>query len=342
MIPALVLTAGLATRLRPLSLVRAKAALPVAGDPLIRHILRRLAAGGVTDAVLNLHHLAHTITGILGDGADGVRVRYSWEVPVLGSAGGPRRALPLLAASPFLIVNGDTLTNVDVGALAADHRQSGALVTMAVVPNAEPEKYGGVVVESDGTVTGFTRRLSPTSPFDRRRVTQSNVEGSKVRSAEQTYHFVGVQVADAEAFVSLPDNVPSESVAERYPALIAARRGSVRAFVTSAEFFDIGTPGDYLSTSLLLGTRDSESRIPNPESRFIGARTQIASDARIEDSILWDDVQVEANARLRRCIVTDGVRVPAGLSCENATIRIANGALTGGERLVGALAVGSL
>jgi mannose-1-phosphate guanylyltransferase len=349
MIPALVLTAGLATRLRPLSLVRAKAALPVAGDPLIRHILRWLAGGGVTDAVLNLHHLAHTITGILGDGTDGVRVRYSWEVPVLGSAGGPRHALPLLGASPFLIVNGDTLTNVDIGSLVANHRQSGALVTMAVVPNVEPEKYGGVVVESDGTVTGFAKRRSRTS---------------KVRAAEQTHHFVGVQVAEAEAFVSLPDNVPSESVAERYPALIAAQRGSVRAFVTSAEFFDIGTPRDYLSTSLFLGIRDSgfgirhansvshvesESRIPNPESRFpipesrfLGARTRIASDARIEDSVLWDDVQVEANARLRRCIVTDGVRVPAGLSCENATIRIANGALTDGERLVGDLAVGSL
>jgi mannose-1-phosphate guanylyltransferase len=357
MIPALVLTAGLATRLRPLSLVRAKAALPVAGDPLIRHILRWLAASGVTDAVLNLHHLAHTITGIVGDGADGVRVRYSWEVPVLGSAGGPRRALAVLGTSPFLIANGDTLTNVDVTALVADHRQSGALVTMAVVPNAEPEKYGGVVVESDGTVTGFAKRLSRTSPFDTLRATPNNVEGSKVRSAEQTYHFVGVQVAEAGAFASLPDNVPSESVAERYPALLAARRGSVRAFVTSAEFFDIGTPGDYLGTSLLLGTRDSgfgtriansesrilsESRIPNPESRFVGARTRIASDARIEDSVLWDDVEVGANARIRRCIVTDGVRVPAGSSWENATIRIANGALTDEERLVGDLAVGSL
>ncbi len=343
MIPALVLTAGLATRLRPLSLVRAKAALPVAGDPLIRHILRWLAASGVTDAVLNLHHLAHTITGIIGDGADGVRVRYSWEVPVLGSAGGPRHALSLLGTSPFLIVNGDTLTNVDVTQLLADHQQSGALVTMAVVRNAEPEKYGGVVVEPDGTVTGFAKRLS---------------RASSARSAAETHLFVGVQVTETDAFASLPDNVPSESVAERYPALIAAQRGSVRAFVTTAEFFDIGTPGDYLSTSLLLGTRGSgvgiriansasrigsESRIPNPESRVLaGARTRIASDARIEDSVLWDDVEVEANARLRRCVVTDGVRVPGGSSWENATIRIADGTLADSERLVGDLAVGSL
>src|SRR6185295_10208415 len=100
MIPALVLTAGLATRLRPLSFVRAKAALPVGDQILAQRILRWLARCGVTDAILNLHHLPHTITSILGDGAaEGVRVRYSWEMPVLGSAGGPRRALPLLGAS---------------------------------------------------------------------------------------------------------------------------------------------------------------------------------------------------------------------------------------------------
>ena len=95
MIPALVLTAGLATRLRPLSLVRAKAAVPVAGTPLVLRILRQLAAAGITDAVLNLHHLPHTLAAVVGDGSDvGVRVRYSWEMPVLGSAGGPRHALP--------------------------------------------------------------------------------------------------------------------------------------------------------------------------------------------------------------------------------------------------------
>jgi NDP-sugar pyrophosphorylase family protein len=321
MIPALVLTAGLATRLRPLSLVRAKAALPVAGEPLVRRILRWLAGYGVTDAVLNLHHLPHTITGLVGDGAwDGVRVRYSWEVPLLGSAGGPRRALPLLGASPFLIVNGDTLTDVDVAALVADHRQSGALVTMAVVPNAEPAKYGGVVVESDGAVSGFAKRESRTS---------------QVRADEQSYHFVGVQVANAEAFASLPDNVPSESVAERYPALIAERRGSVRAFVTSAEFFDIGTPADYLRTSLLLSARDPRAARP-------GRRPGIDARATVEQSILWDDVEVGANVRLYRCVVTDGARVPPGSTWENATIRAANGDLTDAELLVGELAIGCI
>ncbi len=309
MIPALVLTAGLATRLRPLSFVRAKAAMPVAGQPLVQRILRWLASAGVADAVLNLHHLPETITGVVGNGAgDGLRVRYSWEMPVLGSAGGPRHALPLLGSSAFLIVNGDTLTNVDVAALVADHTRSGALVTMAVMPNTDPDKYSGLAVDATGTFTGVVSR------------------GSR----QSSYHFVGVQVAEAEAFATLPDNRPFESVRQLYPTLVATRPGSVRTFVSTAEFFDIGTPANYLNTSLAFAARESpESRIPNPESR-------------LQDCVVWDDVEVDDDARLRRCILTDGVRVPARSSWENMTIRVAHGELMETERLVGELAIGPI
>jgi len=313
MIPAIVLTAGLATRLRPLSLVRAKAAVPVAGDPLVRRILRRLAAAGVTDAVLNLHHLPHTLTGVVGDGADlGIRVRYSWEVPVLGSAGGPRRALPLLAAPTFLIVNGDTLTDVDLPALVGAHRSAGALVTMAVVPNTEPGKYGGVLVDRSGAVTGFAGR----------------------GSSQPSYHFIGVQVAEAGVFAPLAQGTPIESVGTVYPALIAARPGAVRAHVTSAEFLDIGTVDDYLRTSLLLAGRGHGS------THGRGARIDPA--ARVERSILWDDVEVGEGAVLRECVVTDGVRVPADTAWHGVTLRVPDGDLAPGERRIDGLAVASI
>src|SRR5579872_7172843 len=112
---ALVLAAGLGLRLRPLTLVRAKPAIPLAGEPLIRRILRWLASHQVTDIVVNLHHLPETITAVVGDGSDvAVAVRYSWEQPrVLGSAGGPACALPPLGRS-FFIVNGDTLSDLDL------------------------------------------------------------------------------------------------------------------------------------------------------------------------------------------------------------------------------------
>jgi NDP-sugar pyrophosphorylase family protein len=301
-IPALVLTAGLATRLRPLSLVRAKAAIPVAGRPLVSLIIERLRRAGVDEVVLNLHYLPHTITAQVGDGSHlGVRARYSWEGVVLGSAGGPRRAAPLFDASTFLVVNGDTLATVDLGLLVEHHRASGALVTLAVMPNTEPHKYGGVAATADGAMTGIVRR-GDTAP---------------------SLHFVGIQVVEAAAFQGVPADVPWESVATLYPALIAARPGSVRTADVASEFYDIGTPRDYLETCLRLGSA----------APVVGA----------VDSVLWEGVSMGSGASLRRCVVTDGVEIPAGTTWANQVIRRANGApLTAGEARIGALAVSSV
>ena len=315
MIPALVLTAGLATRLRPLSYVRAKAALPVAGQPLVRRILLHLAEAGVIDAVLNLHHLPHTLTGRIGDASDlGMRVRYSWEAPaVLGSAGGVRRALALIGATPFLVVNGDTLTDLDVGELISRHQDTDAQITMAVIPNTQPEKYGGVLVDDTGVVHGFVGRGSP----------------------ERSCHFIGVQVAEAEAFARLPDNTPHESVTALYPTLIQERTGSVRAFITGAAFMDIGTPADYLETSLTLAARE---RLTHDTGRS----PRIAGDARVERSVLWDDVEIGAGALVRECVVTDGVHVAADTSWTGVTLRVPSGELAPGERVVDGMAVAPL
>jgi len=313
MVPALVLTAGLATRLRPLSYVRAKSALPLAGIPLIRRILGSLSAAGVTDVVLNLHHLPHTLTTLVGDGSDlGLRARYSWESPVLGSAGGPKRAIPLLGSSTFLIVNGDTLTDVDLRAVVASHRESHALVTIAVVPNTEPDKYGGAIVDGDGAVTGFAKR----------------------GSAQGSFHVIGVQVAEADAFASVPADIPFESIRALYPTLIASRPGSIRVFHASAEFFDIGTPADYLDTSLRIAAREGHSNA-HASARVLGS-------ARVERSVLWDDVVVEDGVFLRECVVTDGVRVPADTSWHGVTIRTADGELAPGERRIDGLAIAPL
>ena len=307
MIPALVLTAGLATRLRPLSLVRAKAAIPVTGRPLVCLIIERLKAAGVSDVVLNLHYLPHTITGQLGDGRHlGVRLRYSWEGVVLGSAGGPKRAVPLVDASTFLVVNGDTLWSVDIEQLVARHRASGALVTLAVMPNHEPHKYGGLAATPDGVMTGIVKR-GDTAP---------------------SQHFVGVQVVEAEAFRAVPPDVPWESVAALYPALIAAQPGSVRTCAAASEFHDIGTPRDYLETCLRLAACTDTPAVAN---------------AAVRESVLWDGVSVGAGASLTRCVVTDGVAIPTGSTWSHQILRLAAAApLTAAETRIGPLAVSSI
>jgi len=237
---ALVLAAGLGTRLRPLTLTRAKPAMPIGGDPLVRRILRWLADEHVDDVVVNLHYLPHTITAIVGDGSDlGLRVRYSWEQPqILGSAGGPRRAAPIIGAPSFFVVNGDTLTDLSLAPLARDHESSGALVTIALIPNREPDRYGGACLDENGRISGFVAR----GP-----------------SAAGSYHVIGVQAAQADAFAGLKDGEPANSVRGLYEQLIAAQPGSIRGYICTARFWDIGTPEDYASTDAAFGAGGSRS-----------------------------------------------------------------------------------
>ena len=299
---ALVLTAGLGTRLEPLTSIRAKPAIPIAGTPLIRHIITRLVADGIINITLNLHHRPETVTAVVGDGSDlGARVRYSWELPrILGSAGGPRRALDIIAADRFFLINGDTISDVSLGAVAESHTRSGALVTLALVPNERYLQYGGVCLDSDGAVTGFVRR----GP-----------------SARGSFHLFGIQMVERGVFAELAAGEPVSSVGGVYDRLIEQQPGAIRGYVTRARYWDIGTVDDYWRTSITW---------PSAPLPHVGARVRLAASARVSGSILWDDIQVGEDATLEECIVTDGVEVPARSTYRRVIlVRAASGALAG-------------
>jgi NDP-sugar pyrophosphorylase family protein len=186
-----------------------------------------------------------------------------------------------------LIVNGDTLTDCDLTAVAQRHLALGARVTMAVV-EGDVQRYGGVLVDPDQRVRGFGKAVPGTRPL----------------------HFIGVQAAEAGVFASLPDDQPSETVRTIYPRLIESNPGAIRVHESGAEFLDVGTARDYISTVATIAAREQRPF-------DIGQGCHIASDARVERSILWDRVTVGAGARLTNCIVADDVVVPDGADYEN-------------------------
>ncbi len=296
--PALVLAAGLGTRLRPLTFTRAKAAAPVAGTPLICRQLRALAGAGVRDAVVNLHHRPETVAAVVGDGAAlGCRVRYSWERRVLGSAGGPRHALPLLG-DRFFIVNADTLCAVDFGALLDRHRASGAVATLAVTVHPAPRRYGAVLADPGGRVAGFA-------------------PPGAAPSADAQWHFVGIQIVEAAVFRDLPDGVPATTVGGLYDALLAAGR-PMAVHEIAGPFHDIGTPADYAAT--VRAVAEAEGR-PTVQ---IGDRSVVHPTARVERSVLWDDVVVGADCVVTDCVLADGVRLPDGAVLEGRAVAPGN------------------
>ena len=276
------MTAGLGTRLDPLTRLVAKAAVPLGNATLVERVLDWLRREGVRDTVLNLHHLPHTITRVVGDGAHlGIRTRYSWEQRVLGSAGGPRRALPLLDAETFFIVNGDTLCDFSLAEMLDAHRSSGADVTLALVPNPAPDHYNGIVLDDDGRVTGW--------------LPKGRAHGS--------WHFIGVQVARASVFAGLADGVPAESVTGIYQALLS-QPGRLRGFRPSTAFLDVGTPRDYLRAALSLPEASGRA---NTNVVWHGAVVDERSD--LAHCIVAGDVRVPAGFTARHSVI-----VPAAIA----------------------------
>ena len=302
--PVLVLAAGLGTRLRPLTNVRAKPAVPVAGRPLVTRVLEWLAAQGVADAVLNLHHRPETIARVVGHGeAAGVRVRYSWEPVILGSGGGPRQALPLLGPR-FFIVNGDTLTTLSLRALAETHARTRAAVTLAVVPHPDPDRYGGVLVADDSRVRGFARA-----------------------GGGPAAHFVGVQLVEATVFADLPAGRPAATIGGLYDRLLALPEdessGVIRAHRCEDDFLDVGSPADYLAASLAVARREGHEAPP------AGSGSTIHPTASLNRTAIWDRARVGADCRLDECIVADDVSLPAGTVLRRRICVPAEAAATG-------------
>jgi MurNAc alpha-1-phosphate uridylyltransferase len=174
---AMILAAGRGERMRPLSDTTPKPLLAVGGVPLIVRQIRRLAAAGVTDVVINAAHLADRLVDALGDGrAHGIAIRWSREPAPLEAAGGIATALPLLPAGPVLVVSGDLWTAYDYARLlprartiAADPAQ--ARVHLVMVPNPAFHPRGDFVLHEGvpgriGTGPGPTRTYGNIGLFD--------------------------------------------------------------------------------------------------------------------------------------------------------------------------------
>lgn len=153
----MILAAGMGNRLRPLTDRMPKPLIEVGGQPLIAYPLALVRAAGITDVVINLHHLGAQLRDALGDGTRyGVSIRYSEEDPILDTGGGIKRAEPLLGASRFVVLNSDTICDVDLRDVIAWHTARGALATMVLRPDREAAtRYGVIEIDRAARIRRF-------------------------------------------------------------------------------------------------------------------------------------------------------------------------------------------
>jgi mannose-1-phosphate guanylyltransferase/mannose-1-phosphate guanylyltransferase/phosphomannomutase len=157
----MVLAAGLGTRLRPITYAMPKPMVPVANRPVMEHIVRLLAGHGFEEAIANLHWFPQTIEGHFGDGSDfGLELSYSREEQLLGTSGGVRNAAGFLGDS-FLVISGDALTDIDLGAMRSFHESHDGVATLATKRVSDTSQFGVAITGADGRIQGFQEKPDP-------------------------------------------------------------------------------------------------------------------------------------------------------------------------------------
>jgi NDP-sugar pyrophosphorylase family protein len=322
----MILAAGYGTRLWPLTIDRAKPALPFMGRPLVGYVAEYLARYGCRDIAVNLHHRPESVRAALGDGSRfGVRLNYIEEPTILGTSGALDNARTFFEHETFVVINGKIATDIDLGAALCTHRETRALATLVLRPNVERERYSTVQVR-DGCVRGFGSAppalesdnagdaISVSTKDEGDRVSKVDREtGSATESVAATpLMFTGIQILEPRIFDYIPRGVFSHTTVEVYPQAIA-RGETIAAHVADGNWYELSTIRRYLDTCIAL-MRDENRSVE------VGAGSHVARGADVDDAVLWENVHVEAGAHVRRAVLGAGVRVGVGETLEDVAV----------------------
>lgn len=334
----MILAAGYGTRLWPLTIDRAKPAIPFMGRPLVGYVAEYLARFGFQNIVVNLHHRPESVRGALGDGARfGVRFHYVEEPTILGTSGALDNARHLLEGDAFVVVNGKIATDIDLAAALETHRRTRALATLVLRPNRERERYSVVEVDG-GRVVGFggypASDKAGVASGDSQTESQTGegiggmrgevaggmsgeglsgvARGGIVGGGSAPLMFTGIQVLDPRVFEFIPRGLFSHTVTDVYVPAIA-RGETVAAHLAEGAWYELSTVRRYLETSVALMKREGR----NVE---VGEGSNVDGSAEVVESVLWEDVRVKAGARVRRSVLGAGVVAEAGEVFDNVAV----------------------
>lgn len=321
---AMILAAGLGTRLKPFSNYLPKPLLPFINRPLIEHTIEFLGKYGITELIINVHHLGEKIIDYLGDGKRfGVTVTYSKEEEILGTGGGIKRVKEFLKDEVFVVINSDFLIDFDLKEAIDFHQQNKALATMILREAQEMKAYGTIGISKEGYLTKFT-----------------NIIESTAETVLKEGHFVGIHILSPPIFEYLEDLSREVFCINReiYPRLIRDNK-KVLGYFMDGVWIDLGTIKNYSKAQLEALQQSDFYRFETTEKIQIGAGTTIADTAFLkgpvvigEHNIIKEEVDilpgtiigskctVENRAQLAESIVLDGSHIQAGANFKRKII----------------------
>ena len=297
---AMVLAAGLGTRLRPLTYEIPKPMVPVLDRPVMAHILGLLRRQGFDRVISNLHYFPDAVRGYFGD-----RIEYRFEEELLGTAGGVRNVADFFGDDPVVVVSGDALTDVDLNALVERHRSAGGIATLTVKHVEDTREYGVVIHDSEGRIQGFQEKPVP---------------------EEALSHLgnCGIYCFSPEIFDYFPERPFADWAQDVFPALLE-NDVPFHIHETSEYWNDVGSLAE-----LRQGTWDAlEGRLRievsgAPEGDppvWVGQEVEIGSDVRLMGPVaIGDRCRIGDGAALRDTIVFPGTEVAPGTIAIGAII----------------------
>ncbi|HUA74553.1 MAG TPA: NDP-sugar synthase [Solirubrobacteraceae bacterium] len=306
---AMVLAAGLGTRLRPLTYEITKPMVPVLDRPVMEHIVDLVERHEFEGVVANLHYFPESIEEHFGE-----RISYRFEEELLGTAGGVRNCADFFGEEPFLVISGDALTDIDLTAFAERHRESGGVATLAVKRVPDTREYGVVLHDRDGRITGFQEKPEP-------------------EEALSDLGNCGIYMFDPRIFDYFPDRPFVDWAKDVFPALL---ENDVPFYIHEiGEYWnDVGSLAelrqgtfDALHGELHLQAQGEELRpgvtvVGNSPLRddtevdgsaWIGRGVQLGANVRLMGPVvLGDGAKLGDGAQLRESILFPGTEVAAG------------------------------
>jgi mannose-1-phosphate guanylyltransferase/mannose-1-phosphate guanylyltransferase/phosphomannomutase len=308
----MLLGAGLGTRLRPITYELPKPMVPVLGEPVMGHILRLLDRHGFERVIANLHYYPDMIRDRFGDGSDyGVELGYSFEQELLGTAGGVRNVRDFFGDETFLIISGDALTDIDLGALWARHREAGGIGTLALKRVDDPSQLGVVIVADDGRIQGFQEKPDPAEAL-------SNLGNC------------GIYVFEPEIFDHFPERDFVDWAEDVFPVLLE-QDVPFHGHEIGEYWNDVGSLHEYRQgnfdaltgavrvevwgTEIEAGLRIGESSVLAGQVLmeppvYVGEDCEIAADVRLTGPVvIGDGCTIGSGATLREVVIWPGSEV---------------------------------
>jgi NDP-sugar pyrophosphorylase family protein len=326
---AMILAAGVGSRLDPLTRNVPKPMVPILNRPVMEYLITLLRKHGFTEIMVNLHYLGDQIAQYFGDGSKwNVEIHWSFEEQLWGDAGSLKRQESFFRDETFLVIGGDDLTDMDLTRVLKTHKEKNALATIALSLVDDPSEYGIVLMNEESRITRFLEKPKGEVIF-------SNTANT------------GVYVFEPEIFELIPHGVFHLFGKQVFPLLLEQHL-PLFGHLTAAYWKDVGNLKIYQQThrDMLQGlvnvefpltevrkyvwmgenvTIDPTAEVAYPvaignnvqilagarvlENTVIGDNCQVEEGAVVQDSILWNGSTVMRNTHLERCVVGRDCRV---------------------------------